>query len=345
MRAPKRHLGPGLIAHTQLEPAVYEFFQLVRLYEQLFRKDGGDPVSERIRFRNSLRLGFVPSEVDAMSVFHAGEGADAAEVEITPGFIGMLGVSGTLPLHYTERIVERERYGRDVAGRAFLDIFVNRAVGHFYRAWKKYKLPYLYETDRQGHFLPQLLSLLGLGQGALRQRMHGGAGPIEDESLAHFSGLLRQRPVSASALERILRAYFQADIAIEQFVGRWYEAPPEQRSALGARNALLGMNTLLGERVWQRNLGIRIHVRALSYERYLSFLPKGELAAALARLLGFAVAGAFECELCPQLKASEVRPVALGVFAGGRLGYDAFLMVPAQNRDRDDLRFLVHCPD
>lgn len=347
MRTPQRRFGSGLIEHSQQKPAAYEFFQLVRLYERLFRQEEeSDPVSERIRFRNSVRLGFSPSQIDAMSVFFKGQGQDdnIEGIEITPGFIGMLGVSGTLPLHYTERVVARER-GRDVAGRAFLDIFVNRAVGHFYRAWKKYKLPYLYETDRRNHFLPQLMSLLGLGHGALRERMSRKTGQIEDESLAYFAGLLRQRPVSATALKQVLSAYFQVDIAIEQFVGRWYEAPISQQSSLGGRNAALGVNTLLGERVWQRNLRIRIHIGALNYERYIAFLPKGELAIALARLLGFATGGQFECEVCPQLRASEVRPVVLGVSRGGRLGHDAFLRSRAESHDRADLQFLVPCPD
>lgn len=345
MRTPKRRFGPGLIAHTQQEPAAYEFFQLVRLYEQLFLKEGGDPLSERIQFRNSLRLGFSPSQIDAMSVFFKGQDQDedVDRIEITPGFIGMLGVSGTLPLHYTERVVERERHGRDVAGRAFLDMFVNRAVGHFYRAWKKYKLPYLYETDRRNHFLPLLMSLLGLGHGALRQRMNRDPGRIDDESLAYFSGLLRQRPVSASILKQILSAHFHVDVAIEQFIGRWYVAPVAQRAVLGGGSAALGVNALLGERVWQRSLRIRIHLRALSYERYISFLPGGELAMALGRLLGFATGGQFECEVCPQLRASEVRPTVLGAFEGGRLGYDSFLRSRAETRDRGDLRFLVQC--
>lgn len=347
MCTPQRRFGPGLIEHSRQEPAAYEFFQLVRVYERFFRQgEEGDPVSERIVFRNSLRLGFSPSQIDAMSVFFKGEDQDHGieRIEITPGFIGMLGVSGTLPLHYTERVIALER-GRDIAGRAFLDIFVNRAVGHFYRAWKKYKLPYLYETDRQNHFLPLLMSLLGLGQGTLRDRMNCGTGQINDESVAFFAGLLRQRPVSAIALRQFLSAYFQVDIAIEQFIGRWYEVPAGQRSVLGGRNAVLGDNTLLGDRVWQRSLRIRIHIRSLSYERYISFLPKGELAMALARLLGFATGGQFECEVCPQLQASEVRPAVLDMSRRGRLGYDAFLRSRAETHDRRDLRFLVHYPD
>jgi hypothetical protein len=125
MRTPQRRLDAGLIADSRQSPERYEFFQLVRLYELAFRGEGGDAVSERIRFRNSLRLGFAPSQVDGIEASHAaGEGDTRLErVEITPAFMGMLGVHGALPTHYTEQVIHRERHLKDTAGRAFLDLF------------------------------------------------------------------------------------------------------------------------------------------------------------------------------------------------------------------------------
>lgn len=343
MPTPQRRVDPSLIEHSRNAPERYEFFQLVRLYERLFLKGGGDPVSERIRFRNSLRLGFAPSQIDAVSLaLKEEEGEIAPErVEVTPSFIGMLGTNGTLPIHYTERVIYRERYNRDTAGRAFLDMFTNRSVGYFYRAWKKYKLPLLYETDRRNGFLPLLLSLTGVGFGALRERMSRGRGKVVDESLAYFSGLIRQRPVSAEALKRVLEAYFQVNVKIEQFVGRWYMAPSEQRSMLGSRNAILGTDAFLGERVWQRNLRIRIYIGPLSYQRYLAFLPRGELAGALGKILEFATGGQFEYEICPVLRAADVCPVSLGGRFGAQLGYDCFVLTRPDLEDRTDIRYLA----
>ena len=136
MRPPQRRLDAGLIADTRHSPERYEFFQLVRLYELAFRGEAGDPVSERIRFRNSLRLGFAPSQVEGIDVSRVpgavGQDEPGPErVEITPAFMGMLGVHGALPTHYTEQVIHRERHLKDTAGRAFLDLFTNRSVGHF----------------------------------------------------------------------------------------------------------------------------------------------------------------------------------------------------------------------
>src|SRR5207344_590715 len=97
MRTTQRRLDPGLVDSTLQAPERYEFFQIVRLYESVFKKtaktDGVDVVNERIRFRNSLRLGFAPSQVDAMVPTYQvdDEGLDTADldsVEITPSFMG-----------------------------------------------------------------------------------------------------------------------------------------------------------------------------------------------------------------------------------------------------------------
>jgi len=351
MRTPQRRIDPGVVEQSLQAPERYEFFQLVRLYEMVFNKDtgnlGGDAVSEQIRFRNSLRLGFAPSQVDAMVGRYQQdeEGLETAEleqVEITPSFMGMLGINGTLPIHYTEQVIHHERFKRDPSGRAFLDLFTNRAVGHFYRAWKKYKLHILYETDRRNRFAPLILSLTGLGFDALRERMSEAPGAIDDESIAFFAGLLRQRPVSAETLERVLSGYFREKVVIEQFVGRWYAVPTDQRSTLGGKNASLGTNLLVGERIWQRNLRIRIHIGPLSHERYMAFLPKGEIAYALEKILTLATGGQFEYEIRPILRAADVRPVSLGGSSGARLGYDAFMLTKPASTDRSDTRYLTH---
>lgn len=351
MRTPQRRVDPGIVQHSLQEPERYDFFQLVRLYEIVFRHQGrtamADNVGQRIRFRNSLGLGFAPSQIEAIrpqyrSDAEGRETGDLEQVEITPRFMGMLGVNGTLPIHYTEQVILRERFQRDTSGRAFLDLFNNRAVSHFYRAWKKYKLAIQYETDRHNRFLPLVLSLGGLGFDALRDRMHRGPGAINDESIAYLVGLLRQRPVSAEVLTRVLESYFREKVVVEQFVGRWYVVPGDQRSTLGGRNAVLGRNVLVGERVWQRNLRIRIHIGPLSHERYMAFLPKGDVAAALEKILTLATGGQFEYEIRPILRAADVRPLVLGGGQGGRLGYDSFLLTRSETRDRSDTHYLTH---
>ena len=281
------------------------------------------------------------AEIEALDAWpDVAEGSGGAQrwrkVEITPYAIGLLGVHGALPAHYTERISERERIHRDRAARALLDIFANRAVAQFYLAWKKYRLPLQYESDRRNRFLPLVLAVAGLGFDALRERMRDGPGRIEDEAIARVATLLSQRPLSAQALERVLAGHFRVPVRVEQFVGAWYALPDDQRTTLGGRNALLGRTALSGERVWQRNLRVRIHVGPLAAADYHAFLPGGESAAALAKLLQLTTGHQFEYEVRPCLRAADVRPAALGVATAPRLGRDAFLASRLSTSDRND---------
>lgn len=350
MRTTQRRIDPGVIDQAIEAPERFEFFQLVRLFEILLRRDsgvGGDQIAERIRFRNSLRLGFAPSQVDAMQHHREvdAEGRDTektARVEITPSFMGMLGINGALPTHYTEQVISQERSRRDLSTRAFLDLFTNRSVGHFYKAWKKYRLPIQYESDRKNRFLPQVLSLAGIGFESLRDRLHDSPGRVDDESIGYFAGLLQQRPVSAEVLKRVIGGYFRESVRIEQFVGRWYVMPREQRSTLGGINARLGETSMLGERVWQRNLRIRIFIGPLGHAKYMALLPKGEFAAALGKILALATGCQFEYEIRPILRGADVRPIVLDTANGGRLGFDSFMITKPQTVDRSDTAYAIH---
>lgn len=355
MRTTHRRIDPRLIEQLEQSPQQFEFFQAVRLLDRYFRKQGrgrgGDEgaVSDVIRFRNSVSLAFSPSQIEAATFERPEPGPEQAPasksiryVLLTPAFMGMLGVHGTLPVHYTETVERRERFNRDRSARAFFDLFSNRALGQFYRAWRKYRLAVQYETDRRNRFLPLVLSLGGLGFDALRDRMSEAPGAIDDESIAHFAGLLRQRPVSAAALQSMLCRYFKVQVRIEQFVGRWYALPKAQRTTLGGANACLGQTALAGERVWQRNLRVRIHIGPLARPTYESFLPGGERARALEKLLSLATGSQFEYEVRPILRAADVRPSQISSAASVRLGFDAFVVSRDAQQDRADTVFELH---
>src|SRR5206468_7857595 len=91
--------------------------------------------SRVLRFRNSLSLAFPASEIESMQV-EAADGGGMPRIHITPAFIGLLGASGTLPLHDTERAA-RANLGADESWKPFVDLFSNRAVGLFYESWAK----------------------------------------------------------------------------------------------------------------------------------------------------------------------------------------------------------------
>ncbi|MDO1530422.1 type VI secretion system baseplate subunit TssG [Fulvimonas sp. R45] len=358
MPGAKRRIDPGVAQRLLAAPQRFQFFQAVRVLEHVFVRNGvraQDVVTRRLRFRNTLSMGFPASDIEQLRAYAAedapfdpaatGEPADwsaLAEVDITPAFMGMLGGQGVLPFGYTERLGERETYHRDHAARAFLDIFNNRAVALFYAAWKKYRLAFQYELDRRERFLPLVLSLAGMGSPALRAKLAKGRGAVFDQAIAYYAAGVGQRPLSGAFLQGMLREYFSADVRVEQFAGAWYAVPASQHSRLGSRNAVLGRTALAGERVWQRDLRIRLWIGPLRRARFEDFLPGGKAAAALAKWLTLLGGDALEYEVRLVLHRDDVRPTGLTAATGGRLGWDAMVNTRPAGGHRADASYLVH---
>ena len=382
MSTPQRRQPVGVIARLLAEPHRFGFFQAVRLLNRWFaRRDGrvGSPLlTSRLRFRNTLSLSFPPSEIAEFKVIGAGADAlwtgpaspeaiqVAAEtlgphpdrrrvavekgersaidaIEMTPAFMSLLGASGALPIVYTELLAEREIYHRDTAARAFLDIFQHRAVTLFYEAWRKHRLPIQYEGNQRNQFLPLVLAVAGVGQTALRDRLHGSEGGVSDDTLAYFAGLLQQRPVSSRVIEQLVSEYFAVPARIEQFVGRWFNLPDECSSSLGAANVTLGADAVVGERVWQRDLRMRLTLGPMRRDKLRRFLPGGPAAPALRDLLSLMTGVTLEYELRLALRADDVRGTTLAEgTAGASLGWDSYLMTQPVLHDRDDAGYDIH---
>ncbi len=179
------------------EPYRFEFFQAVRLLEKMYperRAVGREAsvTSEVARFRSRLSLDFPASEIHEL-LESTDEATSEQKLEMFVNFMGMIGVSGVMPTHYTELAMDRKRY-RDTAMWSFMDIFTHRTVSMFFRAWEKYRFPVGYERGADD-FTAFLFDLVGLGTSGLRGRMD-----LADESLLPYGGLIAQKPHSAIAL-------------------------------------------------------------------------------------------------------------------------------------------------
>jgi type VI secretion system protein ImpH len=189
--------------------------------------------------------------------------------------------------------------------------------------------------------LPLLLSLAGLGNAALRQRLaRPDNGAVLDESLGYFAASIRQRPASAVQVARVLTEYFGQPIEVQQFVGAWYAVPPAQQSTLGCESATLGTRAIAGERVWQRDLRLRLVAGPLDHAGFTAFLPGGLAAHALASLLAMFTGLCLEYEVELVLRAADVRPVTMREGSNlGRLGWDTYLVHGPQQQDRNDVHY------
>jgi type VI secretion system protein ImpH len=337
------------------DPHGFEFFQAVRLLENWWAREDGltrtQVLATRLSFRNSLSMSFPASEIEALRTQwqqlkdHTGGSEDDApapasktpqRVEITQAFMSLLGSGGALPGYYTDAIAQRESERHGNSARAFLDIFLHRAVALFYEAWRKHRLAVQFEADRKRAFLPLMLSVAGIGHRSLRERLHAPEGGVADDALAHFAGALQGRPLSAHSLQRLLSYYFRVPVQLEQFVGRWFALPKGNQSVVGLSNMQLGRELVIGERVWQRDLRLRLTFGPLSGERFKRFLPGGQAALALRELLGLLSGPTLEYEVRLALKADDVRGIELSDTAAPRLGWNSFLVTAPETRTRTD---------
>ena len=315
-----------LIARLLAEPQRFDFVQAVRLL-LLALDERGIPerraLARHLRFANSLALSFPPSQIEAAA-------REPDGYRLTPGFMGLLGAHGALPLHVTERLLALPADAPEAhATRAFLDMFSTRMLALWYGAWQKYRVEHLVAGPRDG-FLPMLLALAGVPAGGAFA--HDG---VPDTALAAFAGLLRRRPVSAAVLGRVLSSHFGVAVRVQEGVGHWDRLALLEQSILGT-NALLGRRALLGERSWRPDLRVRVRIGPLDRARYDHFLPGAAGARALRTLLALFAVPTLAYDIVLALRQADLGPVQLDS-SGRRLGLDSYLLSAPATADRADL--------
>jgi type VI secretion system protein ImpH len=290
------------------EPYSFEFVQAVRLLQQFYpnRNPVGlftSPDSEVVRFGVRAVLTFPASEIQEI------EEPPEKPPLMRVNFMGPVGPLGVLPLYYTELVADRLR-NRDRVLRDFLDIFHHRMVSLFYRAWQKYRFLVSYEQGQGDAFSQYLLDIIGLGTKGLQQRQK-----ISDLSFVYYAGLLVQQPRSAEALELVLRDYFKVPVAVEQFLGAWYQL--DQASQCNLEDGFeasqqLGFGAVVGDEIWDPQSRVRIVLGPLTLKRYLDFLPSGAAFQPLKSLVRFFAGDEFDFEVQLLLKREETPGLQLG---------------------------------
>ena len=320
------------------EPYKFDFFQAVRLLEMILRnkKSVGAtamPEDEIVRFRTRLSLDFPASQIDEIRQT-VDEKTGLEKNEMFINFMGMLGTGGVLPMHYTELAIDRIRY-RDTAFWSFLDIFTHRSVSLFFRAWTKYRFPVGYETGNDD-FTEYLFDFTGLGTRGLRGRM-----PLDDESLLPYTGLISQKPHSASAVENILSDYFSIPAKIIQFFGQWLELSESDVTLLGEANHKLGTRAIAGKSIWDQQSKFRIKLGPLGLKHFSAFLPVCSAHQQLKNIVKVLLGTEFDFDLQLELKKEEVPPTILTTRAIRKpmLGWTSY--AKTQQFEKDDPQLVL----
>jgi type VI secretion system protein ImpH len=356
MPTTKRQPEPGVIARLLEQPHRFKFVQAINIllaalqragvsYERAFR--------DVIRFRNNLSLSFPASEIQALEVernaapaaqFTSTEVAtafdDVRKIRITPAFIGLLGATGTLPLHDSERLAAQEHLDRDASHHELIDVFSNRMIGLFYETWGKYRVEHGLQTHGKDGLLPMLTALAGHRPVEKSQQMDKGASQL---SAAYYAGILRTRPVSASAVERVLGEHFAIPVRVEPLVGCWDEIPPGRRSTFGGNAPVLGRGAVLGTRLWRHDMRARLQIGPLDETALARFLPGGSSRRALADMMGMFAVPMITWEVRLLLAAPCVKRLTLTTKTEPRkLGWNSFLTGTAGVAQRAEFASILH---
>lgn len=351
------------------EPYKFNVFQAVRLLEMMDREESVG--RSRQIAHDSVRFAVHQSPVfpaSAIQTLEPGRSDIRKPPRMTVNFFGLTGPSGVLPEHYTELLMRQaiyDKHAEKYALRDWFDLFNHRLLVLFHRSWEKYRFWVAYERlehlrEEPDSFTQAMRSLVGIGTLGLTNRLHVSPGveppedqerpdplaEIDDQSILYFAGFFSEVHRNATSLELLLSEYFGLAIQVQQFQGEWLRIEPSDITRLGSANASLGMNMMLGERVWDVTGKFRLRLGPLNYRQFCEFLPdrqpiperKGVFVLAHMTRLYVGPEVNFDFQLV--LKASEIPAAQLGGSGlGARLGWNTWLISRTPEKNAEEAVF------
>ena len=124
-------------------------------------------------------------------------------------------------------------------------------------------------------------------------------------------------------------------VQIREFVGHWMTLGPRERTHLGQPGAELGIGSVLGGSVWDRQHKFRVELGPLTLRQYESFLPGGAMLKPLVDWVRMYLCFELAWDVRLMLRENEVPQLALG--SSGRLGWTSWLGHRRAGADAGDL--------
>ncbi|MCF6263456.1 MAG: type VI secretion system baseplate subunit TssG [Xanthomonadales bacterium] len=286
------------------------------------------PVDDPVRFSQEPYTSFAPSTLSSLRIDKSDQ-----KPRLAQRFIGLFGPNGPLPLHLTEYARDRERHKHDASFSRFADMFHHRVVSLYYAAWAQAQPTVQFDRPDKNRFGDYLGSLIGLGFPSLRD-----ADAMHHLSKLSFAGHLGSLPRHVNGLVSLISGYFEIEVKVVEFIGHWIRIPKADQVMLGM-GARLGKDTVIGERVWQRQDKFRLCLGPLSLDQYEAFLPDGKSFSALVAAVRNYVGIEYFWEVNLILRKEEKPVSCLGKC--GRLGWTNWLESAPQLNHVDDLNLQV----
>ena len=255
------------------EPARWSFLALMRRAEALAPKlprigRSRLPPQNIADLAQTASLAFPAATVDAVETTRTGRR------RVRSLFLGLTGPMGALPLHLTEYAFYERRMGENRPFGRWLDVLTDRMLQFFYRAWADTQPAAQADRPSDDRFAAYLAALSGAG--AVTGDASGFGGFDQQRRLYYAGAFVSRR--SAAVLRDGLSHILKRPVRLKEFVARWRDIDPADRTRLGApdrggRYNRLGVDTVLGGRVRQAEDTFRVMVRAVSTEDYARLLP------------------------------------------------------------------------
>lgn len=340
-----------LITDIVEDPRKYSFVQALRILERLEiihapnSPDEGDRFSRSssglsARFVNQCNLTFPATAISNGKI-------DAANrLILMVSTFGLIGPVGVMPYSYSTLVASTIR-DKNFALKAFIDIFQNRSVQLFYGACTKYRLVVSYERKEKDHgddFRAVIDSTLGLNTRHLRDRL-----TVDDDLFAYYAGYFSSQRRSIYGLEKILSDVLNATVRVDAFRGYWVQIPEDEQSSLSndqGRTSFneLGVNLVVGERVWSAQNSFRLYVGPVSASQFMELLPNGSLFAKTKEIVAFYCGEEFRFEIKILLEREAVPASRIqneeNAARGAILGRKSWVLSSQSPSSRDDPSFI-----
>jgi type VI secretion system protein ImpH len=323
---------PTFLSEAAEEPWRFDFYTTMRRLERSFpdRPRIGDNAALR---EEVVSLGQDPfMDFPASNLTHVQQN-ESGRIRVFAKFLGMLGPQGALPLATTEE-AHTWWLMRDDSFPRFLDLFNNRFLQLFFRAWADARPIAQHDRPDDDRFITYIGAMIGVGSSPYRD-----LDTVPDAAKLAFAGLMSPQAKSASRLRALIGGLFNVRVEVEQFVGTRLVIDQSERSRLGKSGSALGVDVVAGASVYSVQDKIRIRIYAKSLADYMRFLPTGDRCAPLADAVFFYIGDQLDWEAELALPAGEAAPIRLGTF--GQIGWTTWLSPNWTSTDpyRCDARF------
>lgn len=246
-----------------------ELFALIRLLEHLMDlspKVGNEKRlnQSRLRFGQTASLAFQDRQVNTLS-------PKAGKLKINIKGFGVFGSNGALPIHLTELTYEKNTHQKNFVFNDFVDIFHNRLIALFYKAWRNAQdMPSLDGKD-SWQFSRYIASFLGMAE-----LQNKSVVPIYNQ--LYYTSLLANKQAPSANLQEILCSYFKMPIRIQQNIGQWVDARDFSTKIGYQIFQRLGDGLLIGDKIFDATQKLRVVIGAVTPSEYLGFIQGGRLA-------------------------------------------------------------------